>query len=66
MSMMNLLLLSRLEFDSMLLGYIIKFYGLIECDKLYPLTDINDKFIMVVFMLLSPYEKSGISSISAQ
>jgi hypothetical protein len=33
----------------MLLGHRIKLYGLIECDKLYHLTDVNDKFTMVIF-----------------
>jgi hypothetical protein len=37
----------------MLSGHRIKSYGLIECDKLYPLTDINDKFIMVIFHVMS-------------
>jgi hypothetical protein len=63
---MNLSQLSRLELGSMLPGHKIKSYSLIECDKLYPQTNINDKFTMVIFLLLSPYEKSGINSISVQ
>jgi hypothetical protein len=55
-----------LDLGSMLPGYIIKSYSLIECDKSYPLADVNDKFTIIIFMLLSPYEKSGINSISAQ
>jgi hypothetical protein len=47
----------------MLPRHIIKSYDLIECDKSYPLADVNDKFTMVIFILLSPYEKSGINSI---
>jgi hypothetical protein len=35
----------------MLSGH-IKFYGLIEYDKLYPLTDVNDKFTMVIFHVI--------------
>jgi hypothetical protein len=50
----------------MLPGHRIKSYGLIECDKSYPLADANDKFTMVIFMLLSPYEKSGINFIFVQ
>jgi hypothetical protein len=47
--MMNLSQLSYLEFGSMLSGYRIKSYDLIECDKFYPLIDVNDKFTMVIF-----------------
>jgi hypothetical protein len=50
----------------MLLGHRIKSYGLIECDKSYPLADVNDKFTIIIFMLLSHYEKLEINSISAQ
>jgi hypothetical protein len=63
---MNLSQLSRLNLGSMLSGHRIKSYGLIECDKLYPLTDVNDKFPWSFFMLVSPYEKSGVNSIFAQ
>jgi hypothetical protein len=63
---MNLSQLSHLELGSMLPGQKIKSCDLIKCDKLYPLTNVNDKFTMVIFMLLSPYEKSGINSTSAQ
>jgi hypothetical protein len=47
--MMDLSQLSRLNLGFMLPGHRIKFYGLIECDKLYPLTDVNDKFTIVIF-----------------
>jgi hypothetical protein len=47
--MMNLSQLSRLDLGSMLPGHRIKSYSLIECDKLYPLTNVNDKFTMVFF-----------------
>jgi hypothetical protein len=50
--MMNLSQLSRLEFSSILSGHIIKSYGLIKCDELYLLTDINDKFTMVIFHVI--------------
>jgi hypothetical protein len=50
----------------MLPGHRIKSYGLIKCDELYLLIGVNDKFTMVIFILLSPYEKSGINSISAR
>jgi hypothetical protein len=50
----------------MLPGHRIKSYDLIECDKSYPLSDVNDKFTIIIFMLLSPYEKSGINSIFVQ
>jgi hypothetical protein len=33
----------------MLPGHRIKSYGLIECDKLYPMIDVNDKFHVVIF-----------------
>jgi hypothetical protein len=46
---MNLSQLSRLNLGSMLPGHRIKSCGLIECDELYPLTDVNDKFTMVIF-----------------
>jgi hypothetical protein len=36
----------------MLPGHKIKSYDLIECDKLYHVTDINDKFTMVVFHVI--------------
>jgi hypothetical protein len=49
---MNLSQLGRLDLDSMLPGHIIKFYGLIEYDKLYPLTDVNDKFTMTIFHVI--------------
>jgi hypothetical protein len=64
--MMNLSKLSRLDLGFMLPGHRIKSYSLIRCDKLYPPTDVNVKFTIVVFTLLSPYEKSGINSIFAQ
>jgi hypothetical protein len=48
-SIMNLSQLSHLELGSILPGHRIKSYGLIECDKLYLLTDVNDKFSMVNF-----------------
>jgi hypothetical protein len=44
--------LSRLELGSMLSGHRIKYRGLIKCDKLYPLTDVNDKFTMVIFHVI--------------
>jgi hypothetical protein len=50
---MNLSQLSHLELGSMLSGHRIKFYGLIKCDELYLLTNVNNKFTMVIFMLLS-------------
>jgi hypothetical protein len=50
--MMDLSQLSRLNLGSMLPGHIIKFYDLIECDKLYPLTDANDKLTMVIFHVI--------------
>jgi hypothetical protein len=50
--MMDLSQLSHLNLGSMLLGHRIKFYGLIECDKLYHLTDINDKFTVVIFHVI--------------
>jgi hypothetical protein len=46
---MNLSQLSHLELGSMLPRHRIKSYDLIECDKLYHLTNVNDKFIMVFF-----------------
>jgi hypothetical protein len=64
--MMNLSKLSRLDLGFMLPGHRIKSYGLIKCDKLYPLANVNDKFTIIIFMLLSPYEKLGINSIYAQ
>jgi hypothetical protein len=36
----------------MLPGHRIKFYGLIECDKLYPLTNVNEKITMVIFYVI--------------
>jgi hypothetical protein len=45
---MDLSQLNHLKLGSMLLGHRIKLYDLVECDKLYPLTDINDKFTMVI------------------
>jgi hypothetical protein len=50
--MMNLSQLSHLDLGFMLPGHRIKFYDLIKCDKLYPLTDVNDKFIMVIFHVI--------------
>jgi hypothetical protein len=47
--MMNLSQLSHLDLGSMLPGYRIKSYDLIEYDKLCLLTDVNDKFTMVIF-----------------
>jgi hypothetical protein len=34
------------------IGHRIKSYVLIECDKLYPLSDINDKFNMIIFHVI--------------
>jgi hypothetical protein len=42
--MINLSQLSHLELGSILPGHRIKSHDLIKCDKLYPLTGINDKF----------------------
>jgi hypothetical protein len=50
--MMDLTQLSRLKLSSMLPGHRIKFYNLIDCDKLYPLTVVNDKFTMVIFHII--------------
>jgi hypothetical protein len=50
--MMNLSQLSRLELGYMLSGHRIKSYDLIKCDKLYPLTNVNDKFPMVIFHVI--------------
>jgi hypothetical protein len=50
--MMNLSQLSHLNLGSMLPGRRIKFYGLIECDKLYPLTGVDDKFTMVILHVI--------------
>jgi hypothetical protein len=50
--MINLSQLSRLKLGSMLPGHRIKSYGLIECGKLYTLTDVNDKFFMVIFHVI--------------
>jgi hypothetical protein len=36
----------------MLPGHRIKSYDLIKCDKLYFLTDVNDKFTMIVFHVI--------------
>jgi hypothetical protein len=49
---MNLSQLSHLDLCSMLPGHRIKSYGLIECDKLYPLIDVNDKFTMIIFHVI--------------
>jgi hypothetical protein len=49
---MNLSQLSHLDLGFMLPGHRIKSYDLIECDKLYPLTDVNDKFSMVIFHVI--------------
>jgi hypothetical protein len=49
---MNLSQLNRLELGSMLSGHKIKSCGLIKCDKLYPLTDINDKSTMVILHVI--------------
>jgi hypothetical protein len=51
-SIMNLSQLSRLELGSILSGHRIKSYGLIECNKLYLLTDVNGKFSIVVFHVI--------------
>jgi hypothetical protein len=48
--MMNLSHLSPLDLGSMLPRHKIKSYGLIECDKSYHLTDVNDEFTMVIFL----------------
>jgi hypothetical protein len=52
--MMNLSHLSHPELGSMLPGHRIKSYDLIKCDKLYPLTNVNDKFPMVIFHVIEP------------
>jgi hypothetical protein len=49
---MNLSQFGRLELDHMLPEHRIKSYGLIECDRLYPLTDVNDKFTMTIFHVI--------------
>jgi hypothetical protein len=49
---MNLSQLSHLKLGSMLPGYRIKSYGLIKCDKLYILTNVNDKFTMIIFHVI--------------
>jgi hypothetical protein len=49
---MNLSQLSHLELGSMLPGQRMKSYGLIKCDELYLLTDVNDKFTMVIFHVI--------------
>jgi hypothetical protein len=41
-----------LYLGSMLPGHRIKSYGLIECDKSYPLADVNDKFAMIIFHVI--------------
>jgi hypothetical protein len=46
---MNLSQLNHLELGSMLTGHRIKSYGLIKCDKLYLLTDVNEKITMLIF-----------------
>jgi hypothetical protein len=51
-SIMNLSQLSRLELGSILSGHRIKSYGLIECNKLYLLTDVNGKFSIVIFHVI--------------
>jgi hypothetical protein len=48
--MIDLSQLSHLNLGFMLPGHRIKFYGLIECDKLYSL--INDKFTMIIFHVI--------------
>jgi hypothetical protein len=50
--MMNLSQLSHLELGSMLPGQKIKSCDLIKCDKLYPLTNVNDEFTMVIFYVI--------------
>jgi hypothetical protein len=57
--MMNLPQLSHLDLGSMLSGQRIKSYGLIECDKLYPLTDVNDKCSMVIFHVVESLWEIG-------
>jgi hypothetical protein len=57
--MMNLSQLRRLELGSMLMEHRIKSYGLIECDKLYHLTDVNDKFSMVIFHVIKSLGEIG-------
>jgi hypothetical protein len=49
---MNLSQLSRLEHGSIRPGHRIKSCSLIKCDKLYPLTDVNDKFTMIIFHVI--------------
>jgi hypothetical protein len=64
---MNLSQLSRLELSSMLPGYIIKSYGFNLSVMNYilgPTLLTNSPWSF--FMLLSPYEKSEINSISVQ
>jgi hypothetical protein len=62
---MNLSQLSHLELGCMLPGHTIKSYGLIECDKLYPLIDFNDKFSKVTFHVIESSYVIRINSISA-
>jgi hypothetical protein len=50
--MIDLSQLSHLNLGSMLLGHRIKFYSLIEFDKLYSLTNVNDKFTMINFHVI--------------
>jgi fucose permease len=59
LSMMNLSQLSHSDLASMLPGHRIKSYGLIECDKLYPLTDANDKFSMIIFHVIKSLWEIG-------
>jgi hypothetical protein len=49
----------------MLPGHTIKSYGLIECDKLYPLIDFNDKYSKVTFHVIESSYVIRINSISA-
>jgi hypothetical protein len=57
--MMDLSQLSHLELGSMLPGHRIKSYNLIKCDKLYLLTNVNDKFTIVVFMFVKSLREIG-------
>jgi hypothetical protein len=43
----------------MLPGHRIKSYNLIKCDKLYLLTNVNDKFTIVVFMFVKSLREIG-------
>jgi hypothetical protein len=65
MLMINLSQLSHLELDSMLPGHRIKFYDLIVWDKFILWLMLMTSLPWSFFMVLSPYGKSEINSISA-